>query len=148
MEFFKNNIIPGEVFVQLVAFLVVFFTLRALAWKPILSTLASRREHIRNELEKIEKSRQEIEALKSEYQTKFQKIEDAARSKIQEAVNEGRKIAHEIQEKARAESQETFKKAKDNLTLEAEKARISLRREIADLAINVSERVIKEKMTC
>ena len=33
MEFFKANIIPGEVFVQLIAFIIVFWTLKLLAWR-------------------------------------------------------------------------------------------------------------------
>ncbi|MBI3312602.1 MAG: F0F1 ATP synthase subunit B, partial [Candidatus Omnitrophica bacterium] len=57
------------------------------------------------------------------------------------------KIAKEIQEKARAESQASFEKAKDNLAIETAKARITLRREIADLAVSVSEKVLREKLT-
>ncbi len=49
MEFFKANIQLGEVLVQLVAFIVVFLMLKALAWKPILQSLAQRREKIRQE---------------------------------------------------------------------------------------------------
>ena len=147
MEYFAANIKLGEVFVQLLAFVIVFLTLKALAWKPLLQSLEARRERIRKEFDQIEQSRKEIENLKEEYQSRLQKIEDEARTKIQQAVDEGRRIAREIQEKARTDSQSTFEKAKENLTLETAKARLTLRREIADLAINVSERVLKEKMT-
>src|SRR3989338_3427393 len=146
MEFFKQNIIPGEVLVQLIAFIIVFWTLKVLAWKPLLKSLESRRAKIKDDFLKIENARKEIEALRAEYQTHLQKIEDEAWAKIQEAVDEGRRIAREIQDKARTESQETFEKAKENLYLEIAKARIELRREIAGLAILASERVIKERM--
>lgn len=147
MEFFQQNIIPSEVFVQLLAFLIVFFVLKMLAWKPILAALESRRERIREEFEKIEQARREIESLKAEYAGRLQRIEDEARSKLQEAVAEGRRISREIQEKARAESQAGFEKAKENLALEIAKARVELRREIADLAIQAAEKVIGEKMS-
>ena len=147
MEFFKQNIIPGEVLVQLLAFLIVFFVLRALAWKPILGALEARREKIKSEFEKIEGARREIEKLKADYERHLQKIEDEARSKLQEAVEEGRKVARSIQEKARAESQASFEKAKENLSLEVAKARLELRRDIAELAIQVAEKVLGEKMT-
>lgn len=147
MEFFKANIIPGEVFVQLVAFLIVFFTLKKMAWKPILSALEMRRERIQRDFTTIETAKKEIEALKAQYAAHLQKIEDEARGKIQEAVEEGRRIAREIQEKARAESQATFEKSKENLVLEITKARLELRREIADLAVDTSERILKEKMS-
>lgn len=147
MEFFAANIKLGEVIVQLVAFIVVFLTLKSLAWKPILQSLEARRAKIQGELDHIDASKKEIERLKAEYVAHLQKIEDEARSKIQEAVDEGRRIAKEIQDKARTESQATFDKAKENLELETAKARISLRREIADLAINTSERILSEKLS-
>ncbi|HLD49561.1 MAG TPA: F0F1 ATP synthase subunit B [bacterium] len=147
MEFFKANIQLGEVFVQLIAFVVVFLTLKALAWKPILKSLELRRAKIHDEFELIEKAKKDIEALKAEYALSLQKIEDEARAKIQQAIDEGRRIAKEIQDKARAESQSTFDKAKENLELEVSKARIELRREIADLALAASERVLNQKMS-
>lgn len=146
MDFFKQNIIPGEVFVQLTAFLIVFFVLRKLAWGPILSALQGRREKIKTDLEKIEEAKAEIEKLKTEYTAHLQKIEEEARDKLNDAVEEGRKIAKDIQDRAREESQANFEKAKENLALEIAKARIELRREIAGLTIQVSEKVIGEKM--
>ena len=147
MEFFQANIHLGEVFVQLLAFIIVFWTLKLLAWKPLQNALEVRREKIKSDFEKIEAAKKDIEALKSQYTTSLQKIEDEARSKIQQAIEEGRKIAREIQEKARTESQATFEKTKENLELEVSKARLTFRRDIAELAINASERVLKEKLS-
>jgi len=147
MEFFQANIQLREVLVQLLAFLIVFWTLKTLAWKPILKGLDARRERIQNELDKIETAKKEIESLRQEYTAHLQKIDEEARTKIQEAIDEGRRIAREIQEKARTESQATFEKAKENLNLEIAKARLLLRHDIADLTIRISEKVIQEKMT-
>lgn len=146
MEFFQANINLGEVFVQLVAFMIVFWTLKLLAWGPLLKALESRREKIKQGFDQIEESKKEIEALKAEYHAHLQKIDEEARTKIQEAIEEGRGIAREIQEKARAESQALFEKSKENLELEISKARIMLRHEIAGLSLSVAERVLKEKM--
>ncbi len=147
MEFFQANIQYREVLVQLLAFLIVFWTLKKLAWKPILKGLDARKQKIQNELEKIEAAKKDIEKLRLDYAAHLQKIDDEARAKLQEAIDEGRRVSREIQEKARADAQSTFEKAKENLGLEIEKARLVLRREIADLAIHASERIIKEKMT-
>jgi F-type H+-transporting ATPase subunit b len=147
MEFFQANINLGEVLVQLIAFVIVFWTLKAMAWKPLLSALEARRAKIKTEFEKIEHARKEIESLKSEYTAHLARIEEEARAKVQQAVDEGRRIAREIQDKAREESQATFDKAKQNLDLEVAKARVALRQEIADLAVNASERVLNERMS-
>ncbi len=126
MEFFKANIHLGEVFVQLIAFIIVFLTLKGMAWKPILRGMELRRARIQQEFESIESAKKGLESMKAEYTALLQKIEDEARAKIQEAVNDGRRISKELQDKARAESQVVFEKAKENLELEIAKARIAL----------------------
>ncbi len=147
MEFFKSTINLGEVLVQLIAFIIVFLTLKKLAWKPLLDSLKAREEKIKAEFDKIEKAAQDVESLKKDYALKLQKIEDEARLKIQEAIEDGRRVSKEIQDKARQEAQASFEKSKENLELEITKARVELRRDIAELAVSTSERILKEKMS-
>lgn len=146
MEFFKENIIPGEVIVQMIAFIIVFLALKRLAWNPLLASLENRRDKIRKDLQYVETARREVENLKQEYAAHLQKIDDEARAKIQEHIEEGRQISREIQDKARQESQASFEKAKENLGLEIAKARAELRKEIAGLAVTAAARVLNEKM--
>ena len=146
MEFFQENIHLPEVLVQLLAFLVVFFTLKKFAWKPLLAIIKSRRERFESEWGGIEKTKQEVAALQKDYQAHLQKIEDEARARMQEAVLEGRRLAREIQEKARLESQASFEKAKANIELEVQKAKLTLREEVATLSIRVAEKILMEKM--
>lgn len=147
MEFFKANLIPAEIIVQLLAFMIVFFTLRKLAWKPILDSLEARRAKIRQEFESIEAARREIEALKADYAARLAKIEEEARSKVQEAVEEGRKISRDIQEKARAEAQATFEKMQQNLDIEITKAKLILKKSVVELSLQVAEKVLDEHLT-
>ena len=146
MDFFQENIRLGEVAVQLLAFVIVFYFLKKFAWQPILHVIKSRRERFEHEWTDIEKMKAEVAKLEKDYQAHLKKIEEEARVKMQEAVQEGRGIAREIQEKARAESQASYEKAKAHIELELEKSRLELRREIAKLSVQVAEKVIREKM--
>lgn len=146
MDFFKQNIIPAEVFIQLAAFLIVFFTLRKFAWGPIQKSLADRREHIRSSIEDAEQAKRDMERLKSEYELNLKSIEEQTRAKMAETIEAGRAIAKEIQDKAREEAQRTFDKTKAALDLEVSKARVTMRREIADISIHVAEKVLRENL--
>ena len=146
MEFFRENVHLTEVLVQLIAFLIVFFTLKKFAWKPLLAIIKARREKFEDEWNGIEKTKQNVATLEKDYKTHLQKIEEEARAKMQEAIQEGRRLAREIQEKARLESQTAFEKAKDNIELEVQKARLTMRQEIAGLSIQVAEKILTEKM--
>jgi F-type H+-transporting ATPase subunit b len=146
MEFFKTNINWSEVFVQLLAFVIVFWTLKSLAWKHILKALDARRELIKNELGKIEAAKRENETLHLEYANRLKKIEDEAHGKLQQAIDEGKKVSREIQESARKEARAILEKAKEDIALETAKAKVTLRQEIADLTLAATEKLIREKL--
>ena len=147
MDFFKQNIIPQEVIVQLVAFLVVFFTLRRFAWGPIQKSLADRRDHIKKSIDDAEKAKRDMEKLRAEYEAHLKQIEEQTRAKMAETIEAGRVIAKEIQDKAREEAQRTFDKTKAALDLEVSKARVVLRQEIADISIHVAEKILRENLS-
>lgn len=136
-----------EILTQALGFLVLLFVLKKIFWKPVLTMLETRRSRIEEAFKQIESSKKEIEGLKTSYQLRLEKIEEEARAKLQAAIDEGRKIAREIQEKAREDAKEVLAHSKENLSLEVGKARIELRKEIAELALLASERLLKEKMT-
>ena len=93
-----------------------------------------------------EQAKRDMEKLKAEYQLHLKTIEDATRAKMAETVEAGRLIAKEIQDKAREEAQRTFDKTKAALDLEVAKARITMREEIANLSIQVAEKILGDHL--
>lgn len=136
-----------EILTQALGFIVLVWVMRIFFWKPLLASLDTRKNRIRNDLEQIESAKRDVDALRDGYQIRLKNIEEESRVKLQEAIEEGRRISREIQDQARAEAQATFEKSRENLTLEVEKAKITLRREVAALALRVAEKVVEEKMT-
>lgn len=146
MEFFRANINLGEVLVQLFAFVIVFWTLKSLFWKRILNVLETRRTRIKSEFEQIESAKIEVESLRTKYTNRLQDIEEEARQKLQQAIDEGKGVARELQEGARRESRTILEKAKEDISLEVAKAKVTLRNEIADLTLAATERLLEEKL--
>ena len=146
MEFLRSNVNFEEVLVQLLAFIILFWVLKLLAWNKILAVLENRREKIRLDLEKIEKAQKGVEALKAEYALRIQHIEEEAHKKLQEAIADGKRISHEIHEEARRHAYDILEKAKDDIELEIEKARITLRDQIANLTLAATERLLGKKL--
>lgn len=121
--------------------------MKRIFWKPLLEKLEARRSRIEEAFRQIEASKREIERLRTDYERRIEKIEEEAHSKLQAAIEDGRRISREIQEKARGEAKGALERSKENLSLEVEKARIELRREIAELTLLATERLLREKMT-
>lgn len=136
-----------EILTQALGFLLLVWILKRLFWKPVLTTLETRRHRIEESFRQIEHSKKEIEELRADYRARIEKIEEEARSKLQAAIEEGRRISREIQEKTREEAREALTRSKENLALEIRKARIDLRREIVELTLAAAEKLLREKMT-
>ncbi len=135
-----------QIISQILSFLLLLWVLRRFAWKPLLSVLDARREHIENELSKAARSRQEMERLQEDYQKRLAAIEDESRTKIQQAVIEGKRISGEIQEEAQSQAHAIITKAKETVEMELAKAKVTLRDQIARMTIGATERLLRKKL--
>ncbi len=141
------NVSIQEILTQAFGFIVLLFIMKRLAWKPILLLLDARRTKISSGLDDIERTKADIQALKIDYEKRLAHIEEEARVKIQESIQEGKKLAREVQDSARNQAKELLEKAKEDIEIETAKARVTLRKEIANLAFSATEHLIKEKIT-
>lgn len=136
----------NEIVAQIVNFLILFFLLRAFAWKKILGLLDARREKIAADLAGIEKAQNAAEALRRDYEAKIASIEEEAKAKIQEAVIQGKALAEEIKQGAHAEAQRIIRDAREDIRREISVAREKMKEEIVDLALRAAEQVFEERI--
>lgn len=142
-------IIPNttEMWVNIVAFLVLFFVLGKFAFPPVTKMLDERAEKIRESLEKAEDTRVEAERLLEEYKAQMA----AARAEAAQVIEQGRKVAEsmraEILAKAREEAEAEKAKAVAAITAEKESAMAEIKGEVADLAVAVAGKVIGSSLS-
>ena len=137
----------SQIVAQVISFLILFFILRALVWKRFLKALDDRKERLASEFKGIEDSKSEVARLKSDYEERVDNIDQIARTKLEEAVLEGKRIAEEIRENANAEALQIIKKTDEAIKQELFRAREEFRDEIVDIAITAAGKVIEEKLT-
>jgi F-type H+-transporting ATPase subunit b len=142
-----NMLAGNAVFAEIVGFLVLFFVLRTFAWKGLLAVLDQRKARIASELESIETSKKDIEALKHDYAVKLGTADEAARAKVQEAVNEARKAADDIRKAAREDAKEMLERERINIVQEIAKSKEDLKNQMVDIVMEVVEKVVEEKLT-
>ena len=135
-----------DIAVQLAGFLIAFGILKRFFWQRVLNVLDERRDRIAAEFRGIDETKSELETLKKEYQQHLEKIEEEARVKIQQAISDGRRIGMEIEEDARAHARETLEKTKEAVALEVAKARVELKEQVVDLAIQVTHKVLQKHL--
>jgi F-type H+-transporting ATPase subunit b len=131
---------------HILGFVITVVVLKKFAWKPILGILAERRDKIKSEFDNIESGKAEISQTKDDYEAKLKDIDNLARQKLTEAVNEGQKIAAEIREKGRDEAKGIIDNAKAQLDRDVEKARVALKEDMVNMTISAAEKIISTKM--
>lgn len=142
-------IIPNttEMWVNIVAFVVVFFVLAKFAFPPITKMLDERATKIRESLEKAEDTRVEAERLLDEYKAQMAD----ARAEAAQVIEQGRKVAEsmkaEILAKAREEAEAEKAKAVAAITAEKESAMAELKGEVADLSVAVAGKIIGSSLS-
>lgn len=133
----------GQIFTQIVSFLVMLWVLQRYAWKPLLKFLEDRKQKIQSEFNAIEEQQKEVERMKKEYDHLLHTIDLQAKEKIQEALDEGRKAAYKIQEEAHVSAKAILAKAKEDLQMEVAKAKLQLKDEVVKLTMLATQKIIK-----
>jgi len=135
-----------QIISQAVSFVILWLLMKRFAWKPLLGMLDQRRNRIEQDLRDAAVRKAELTHLQAEYAQRLAKIEDEARSKIQQSILEGKRIAAEIQEQARAQSEALLVKSKEAVEMELAKARVLLRDQVAAMTIDAVERILRQKI--
>lgn len=147
MEKLINDFSFGLFFWQALILVVLILLLRKFAWKPILDSLNSREDGIKNALLSAENARKEMQNLQADNE----KLLNEARAQRDLMLKEAREIKEKIVSEASTEAQEKADKivANAQVTIEHEKnaAMIDLKNQVATLSIEIAEKVIREQLS-
>ena len=116
------------------------------AWKPILTALDKRETEIRTALEEARKTREEWARIEEKRRQLIDEADAKAKAIVHQAREAAVEAANAIEGKAREESQILLANAQRELKTAHEKALAELRRESADLAIDLSRKIIGESL--
>jgi len=136
----------NQLLAHAISFLIFFFLVRGAFMAIIYPPMKERRERIKAEYERIEQEKAAVAGLKAEYEGHIKKIEAESRERIQAAVAEGQRVGTELRDLARKEAQETLTRARDEIALERDKARITLRDDVVKLAMDIAGKVVREEL--
>ncbi len=147
MEKIINDFSIGLFFWQVVLFIALLLLLRKYAWNPILNAVNDREEGIKNALLEADKARQEMENLKSDNE----KILKEARIERDTMLKEAREIKNnmitEAKDQAKDQANKIIEQAKVSIQNEKISAIADMKRQVANLSINIAEKVVKEQLS-
>jgi F-type H+-transporting ATPase subunit b len=129
-----------------VAFLALSVVLYKFAWNPILKALDDREELLRRSVENADKIKAELDQLHQTRNQFIHEAEEKARNIISEAKQAGTQLSQVVQNKAREEANILLENTRRDIKEEVAKAKIALREESAQIAIELAGKLIEKNL--
>ena len=137
----------GLIFWTTVVFTLLVLLLKKFAWKPILSAVDERNKSIKDSLAQAEKARSEM----SELAVNNEKIIAQAKADRDLILKEARDMKNEIiseaKDKANKEAENLVSTAKEQILNEKMKAITELKNHVADLSIEMAEKILSSELS-
>src|SRR2546421_7292827 len=132
--------------VQLINFVILLVILTRLLYKPFLAKMQERTAAIQKSLEEAQAARAEAARQQEENEARLRAAHAEAAAIRAQALKEAAEEQKRLVGAARAESQRLIDSARAQLEADVRRARDELRREVAELATAVAEKLIRKSL--
>ena len=129
-----------------IVFLVLLFVLGKFAWKPLMTALEKREEHLEHCLLDAEKARNESERLLEEHRRQLALAAEEVRAIFDEGRRQASAAAEDILKKARDEAEAHSRRAERDINTARDQALTEIWTKSAELAVQVAGKVLERNI--
>ncbi|WP_456442701.1 F0F1 ATP synthase subunit B [Psychroserpens sp.] len=147
MEKLLEEFSLGLFIFQTALFLLLLFLLKKYAWKPILNAVNEREEGIRNALDSAEKAKDEMENLQADNQKLLKEARAEREAMLKEAREIKNKMIEDAKDLAKEEAGKLVAQAQASIQNEKKAAIAELKTQVANLSIEIAEKVVREELS-
>src|ERR1700712_3425047 len=138
---------PGLLVWTLLAFLIVFFILKKMAWPAIIKGLKDREQSIEEAIATAERVKGEMAALKNENEALMAQAREERSVMIKEAKEQTLKMISEAKDKAKTEYDRIVADAQVAITQQKNAALTEVKNQVGSLVIEVSEKILRRELS-
>lgn len=143
----SNFLVPnGTFFVELIAFIVMFYLLAKYVVPPINRAMTARQEAIKKEFADLDEAKAAANKAHEGYQEQLAQARHEAARIREEAREQGAAIVAEARDQARVEADRILEHAHAQLEADRKSAVASLRAEVGTLATTLAGRIVGESL--
>ena len=141
-----TDVRPGLIIWTLITFFIVAFLLRRMAWGPILKAVEEREKAISGSIESAKRERAEAEKLLGEQKTAIAGARAEAAEMMRKNQADIEKFREDLMARSRKEAEDLKTDARRSIEEERNKAIAEIKQHAVQLALQVAERLIEEKL--
>ena len=130
----------------LLAFLIVFFLLKKMAWPAIIKGLRDRENIITDSLATAQKVKEEMSLMKSENEALLAKAREERALMLKDARETKDRIINEAKEQAKVEANKIMTETQAAINAQKMAAITEVKNQVGKLVIEVSEKVLRKEL--
>lgn len=138
--------VDKSLIIQMINFLALLFVLHKILYKPFLAKMEERTEAIRKSLEESQAARAEAARQQEENATRLRAAHQEAAGIREQALRDAAEEARKQIEQAQGQARKLVDDTRAQLDAEVRRAREDLRREVAELATSVAEKLVRRSL--
>lgn len=136
----------GLLFWMFLAFVIVFGVLAKFGFPVITKMVEDRKKYIDESLQNARIANEKLSRVKIESEKLIQEAREQQDRILKEAMATQQSIISEAKSKALVESNKLLENAKKQIQVEKESALREIRAQVADLSVNVAEKILLRKL--
>jgi F-type H+-transporting ATPase subunit b len=137
----------GLIIWQLIVFVLLFFILSKLAWKPIISSLKEREKSIQDALDTADNARLEIAKLKADNENLLKQAREERDKMLREAREASNRMKDEAQLVAKKSADKIIEDARVAIGIEKQAALKEIKIQVAMFSLEVAGKLLKENLS-
>ncbi|MCL2627802.1 MAG: F0F1 ATP synthase subunit B [Oscillospiraceae bacterium] len=137
---------PVDVIISIINIAVLFILLRLILWKPVISFLNKRSERVRQEMDDAAKSREDAQALHSEYVKKLGELQNEGAEIVRKSQLKANENSEKILKDARLEVSEMMRDAHARIEIDKKQALEEAHVEVTQLATEMASRILQREV--
>ena len=137
---------PGLIIWTTIIFTLLLIVLKKYAWKPILNSVDERNKSIEEALKAADKAKEEMASLNADNERILAEARVERDALLKEAREMKNSIINDAKEQANVESDKILTSAKEQISNEKMKAITELKNTVAELSIDIAEKILKSEL--
>ncbi|HAT64724.1 F0F1 ATP synthase subunit B [Aureisphaera sp. CAU 1614] len=137
----------GLIFWTGISFLILLFILKKFAWKPILNSVNTREQSIKDALAAAEAAKREMENLTADNERILKEARAERETLLKEAREIKTKMIADAEEDAKVKADKLIANAQAAIETEKKAAISELKAQVANLSLDIAEKVVKAELS-
>ena len=135
-----------QILISLINLLIMFMILKKFLFKPVKKVVDARTEQVQGLYSDAEKSLQNANEMKSEYEQKLADARQEADSLIKTAAQTAQRRGDQIVEEAKSKASHEKQKAEAEIAQQKRQMLQDVRSEISGLAVDIASKVVEREI--